>query len=63
MPDEGFIKFDGKIISELDEKDLYNVRRKFGFLFQGAALFDSMTVSEIYRLLSMRMAGSTRNRK
>ena len=46
MPDEGFIKFDGKIISELDEKDLYNVRRKFGFLFQGAALFDSMTVSE-----------------
>jgi phospholipid/cholesterol/gamma-HCH transport system ATP-binding protein len=46
QPDEGYIKFDGKIISELDRKDLYAIRRRFGFLFQGAALFDSMTVEE-----------------
>ncbi len=46
LPDEGYIKFDGKIISNLDRKELYEIRRKFGFLFQGAALFDSMTVEE-----------------
>ncbi|MHB9039514.1 MAG: ABC transporter ATP-binding protein [Melioribacteraceae bacterium] len=46
IPDEGYIKFDGKIISNLNRKDLYEIRRKFGFLFQGAALFDSMTVEE-----------------
>jgi phospholipid/cholesterol/gamma-HCH transport system ATP-binding protein len=46
QPDEGYIKFDGNIIGELDNKDLYAVRRRFGYLFQGAALFDSMTVEE-----------------
>lgn len=45
-PDEGHIKFEGKIIDELDRNELYEVRRRFGFLFQGAALFDSMTVEE-----------------
>ncbi len=45
-PDEGYVKFEGKIISELKEKELYRIRNKFGFLFQGAALFDSMTVEE-----------------
>lgn len=45
-PDEGFVKVGGKIINELSEKELYEVRRNFGFLFQGAALFDSMTVGE-----------------
>jgi phospholipid/cholesterol/gamma-HCH transport system ATP-binding protein len=45
-PDSGFVKVEGKIISELGKKELYEVRRKFGFLFQGAALFDSMTVEE-----------------
>jgi phospholipid/cholesterol/gamma-HCH transport system ATP-binding protein len=46
QPDEGYIKFDGSIIGELNRKDLYAVRRRFGYLFQGAALFDSMTVEE-----------------
>jgi phospholipid/cholesterol/gamma-HCH transport system ATP-binding protein len=45
-PDEGHIKFEGKNIGDLDRKELYKIRRKFGFLFQGAALFDSMTVEE-----------------
>jgi len=45
-PDEGYVKFGGKNIFELDRKELYKVRRKFGFLFQGSALFDSMTVEE-----------------
>lgn len=46
IPDNGFVKVGGKIIHELSEKELYEVRKKFGFLFQGAALFDSMTVEE-----------------
>ena len=45
-PDSGIINVDGKIISELTEKELYEVRKRFGFLFQGAALFDSLTVEE-----------------
>ncbi len=45
-PDEGYVKVEGKLVSELNEKGLYELRKKFGFLFQGAALFDSMTVEE-----------------
>lgn len=45
-PDEGEIRFHGKSVAEMDRSVLYEVRRKFGFLFQGAALFDSMTVEE-----------------
>jgi phospholipid/cholesterol/gamma-HCH transport system ATP-binding protein len=37
---------DGEDITQMNEKELYRVRNKFGFLFQGAALFDSMTVAE-----------------
>ncbi|HKI77445.1 MAG TPA: ABC transporter ATP-binding protein [Ignavibacteriaceae bacterium] len=45
-PDAGFVKLDGLLINDLSMKELYEVRKKFGFLFQGAALFDSMTVAE-----------------
>ncbi|MGE5432262.1 MAG: ABC transporter ATP-binding protein [Syntrophomonadaceae bacterium] len=45
-PDSGFVKVEGQKIGELSGRELYNIRRKFGFLFQGAALFDSMTVGE-----------------
>ncbi|HVO75288.1 MAG TPA: ABC transporter ATP-binding protein [Ignavibacteriaceae bacterium] len=45
-PDSGFVKVENQVINELDEEELYKLRRKFGFLFQGAALFDSMTVEE-----------------
>lgn len=46
IPDSGTVKVEDQIIGELELKDLYTLRRKFGFLFQGAALFDSMTVEE-----------------
>lgn len=46
FPDSGYVKVEGDIISDADEKTLYEIRRKFGYLFQGAALFDSMTVEE-----------------
>lgn len=45
-PDQGYVKVEGKLVADLEEKDLYELRKKFGFLFQGAALFDSMTVEE-----------------
>ena len=46
FPDEGYVKVDDQNISELSSRELFEVRRKFGFLFQGSALFDSMTVGE-----------------
>ncbi|MCH7964524.1 MAG: ATP-binding cassette domain-containing protein [Bacteroidetes bacterium] len=46
MPDSGFIKVEDQTVNELNIKDLYKLRKKFGFLFQGSALFDSMTVEE-----------------
>lgn len=45
-PDSGYVKVENKIVNELKEKELYSLRKKFGFLFQGSALFDSMTVEE-----------------
>ena len=45
-PDEGRIVVDGEDIAQLGENDLNRVRRRFGMLFQGAALFDSLTVGE-----------------
>lgn len=45
-PDSGEIWIDGKEITGMSDKELYRFRNKFGYLFQGAALFDSMTVAE-----------------
>lgn len=45
-PDAGKVIVEGKIVHELSNKELYELRKNFGFLFQGAALFDSMTVEE-----------------
>ena len=45
-PDEGEVLIEGKNISTMSEKEIYEVRKNFGFLFQGAALFDSMDVEE-----------------
>ena len=44
--DEGELIVLEKKISELNNKELNEVRRKIGFLFQSAALYDSMTVKE-----------------
>ncbi len=46
QPDAGWVKVEEKKVSELRENDLYELRKLFGFLFQGAALFDSLTVEE-----------------
>ena len=46
QPDEGTIHIDGEDIAHLKEAELDRVRRRFGMLFQGAALFDSLSVGE-----------------
>ena len=45
-PDKGEIYIDGLEITRLREEELQRITRKFGMLFQAAALFDSLTVGE-----------------
>ena len=45
-PDAGQVLIEGENIVPMNERQLLRVRRKFGMLFQGAALFDSMTVAD-----------------
>ncbi len=45
-PDAGEVLIDGRDITRLGDRDLNEIRKKFGMLFQEAALFDSMTVGE-----------------
>ena len=46
QPDTGQVLIEGENIVRMNERELLHVRRKFGMLFQSAALFDSMTVAE-----------------
>jgi phospholipid/cholesterol/gamma-HCH transport system ATP-binding protein len=45
-PDYGSIMFEGEDITKFNRRKLFEMRKHFGMLFQGAALFDSMTVGE-----------------
>ena len=45
-PDSGEVWFDGKRIDTMAERDLVDVRTRFGFLFQMGALFDSLNVAD-----------------
>ena len=45
-PDSGIIKIMGKDISKLNQTEMDELRTEIGFLFQGSALYDSMTVRE-----------------
>ena len=44
LPDRGAVLVDGVDITKLRQKELYEMRGRFGVLFQGAALLDSMTI-------------------
>jgi phospholipid/cholesterol/gamma-HCH transport system ATP-binding protein len=46
VPDSGEISYDGRNITTMPKKELKNLRKEMGMLFQGSALFDSMTVLE-----------------
>ncbi len=45
-PDEGAVRVEGQDLVGMSERQMLRVRQKFGMLFQGAALFDSMNVHE-----------------
>ena len=46
QPDEGTVTLEGKVISDLSERELSWARKKISMMFQSGALFDSMTVAE-----------------
>ncbi|MDH4184292.1 MAG: ABC transporter ATP-binding protein [Nitrospinota bacterium] len=46
MPDSGNVYVDGEDVTQMNERELNQMRRKFGMLFQGGAMFDSLTVGE-----------------
>ena len=46
LPDRGHVLFKGQDLSEMYERELIRMRSRIGMLFQGAALFDSLTVRE-----------------
>lgn len=46
MPDSGDIIYDGKIFNKLAFEERKEIRKEIGMLFQGGALFDSLTVEE-----------------
>ncbi len=43
-PEEGDVTFDGVNVTELDERELFPIRRRIAMLFQSGALFDSMNI-------------------
>lgn len=46
LPDKGQVLVDGVDVTTLDEKGLYELRKKAALVFQMSALFDSMTLAE-----------------
>jgi phospholipid/cholesterol/gamma-HCH transport system ATP-binding protein len=58
-PDSGRIIIDGEDITDLREHELFRVRKKFGYLFQGSALLDSLTVGENVGLGLMELSTYT----
>jgi phospholipid/cholesterol/gamma-HCH transport system ATP-binding protein len=61
-PDSGSIKIDGEEITNLREREKFGLMNKFGYLFQGGALFDSMSVWEnvAFKLLNNQKIGKKR---
>jgi phospholipid/cholesterol/gamma-HCH transport system ATP-binding protein len=49
-PDGGAVEVDGEVVHQLDRRRLAELRGRVGYVFQFAALFDSMTVAENIRL-------------
>jgi phospholipid/cholesterol/gamma-HCH transport system ATP-binding protein len=45
-PDDGEVLFDGRDVTQMTETELRDVRRRISMVFQGAALFDSLSVGE-----------------
>ncbi len=61
IPDSGTVIVEGQIVNEMNLSELYELRKRFGFLFQGSALFDSMTVEENISLSLVESVNSYSN--
>lgn len=59
-PVKGRVEFDGHNMHALSESQLARVRQRFGFVFQNAALFDSMTVGQNVAFPLEQLGGFTR---
>lgn len=57
MPDSGTVVVDGKEVPKLTRKDLYRMRLEMGYVFQFAALFDSMTIGDNVAMGLRQMGG------
>lgn len=58
-PDEGEVWVDGRQVDKLPQEELYQIRRNVGYVFQFAALFDSLTIGENVGLGLKRIPGMT----
>ena len=56
-PDAGSVVVDGRLVPELKKEDLARLRRRIGYVFQFAALFDSMTIAENVGMGLRRLSG------
>src|SRR4051794_24405776 len=61
-PDKGHLFVDDKDVTQLGEDDLFEVQKRFGYLFQGAALFDSLTVGENVSFVVENLRPDLKNR-
>jgi phospholipid/cholesterol/gamma-HCH transport system ATP-binding protein len=59
QPDRGRVEVDGTAVVGLPRVELYELRRKVGYVFQFAALFDSMTIAENVGMGLRRIRGMT----
>ena len=60
-PDQGSVKLFGQEITNLNEKELNEIRKRFGILFQSGALFNSLTIpvlQEICRSRKLAVSGN-----
>lgn len=60
QPDKGSIKVDGIELAGIKKTKLYQLRKRFGMLFQGSALFDSLTVEDNVALGLRQHSGLSR---
>jgi phospholipid/cholesterol/gamma-HCH transport system ATP-binding protein len=60
LPDSGLIRIAGENITKLDGEQLSHIRRKMGFLFQSAALFDFLTVYDNLALPLRRLSSKSK---
>lgn len=60
-PDSGVVRVDEHEVPKLSREELYELRRRVGYVFQFAALFDSMTIAENLAMGLIKQGGYTEN--